>query len=247
MIKERRLASLATCTVALACTPNPKPQEQTMPTEIEVEGAPASARTIEHLSPRWRAGDEWDVHYRQEVSQWRTQVDAPTQYDEYDFHYAVGRIEADGTVSVDATAPELDPWRMLYARSGRLIAVRAPDDETEVPDDAPFVTLQTGGIVEDIAKYWPKFPLRPGEVERAEDGRWEQRVSSSGDKVTVMFIGRGEDHGMRIERTVSQEWERNRPWWSAISVTLELEYEGKVEKTFEIVGHVTAWRLAEGR
>ena len=151
-----------------------------------------------------------------------------------------------GTMVTDADEP-IETWRMRFSSSGTLRTLEEVEDGGEQSISfAPYVTPDRGGGgTVRLAKEWPKFPLRPGEDTQRPDHSLAQHVEEHEQLLRVTMIARGSDDGDTIERTVVQEWERDRPWWSSVTIRKKVTYSEKTYDDFVLEGHVTAWRLRE--
>jgi hypothetical protein len=147
-----------------------------------------------------------------------------------------------GTVSVSMRRKGDDPQlsRMLFAASGTLVKLDTPDAGGGVFPDRPFVPPEFDPASR-LTSAWPKFPLAPGTEEVFEDGHLIQRVSANGPVLEVTLVRRGEDHGIPVERTVTQTWEPGRPWWSSVTVRSCTTYKGETFEVLELEGRVTSW------
>jgi hypothetical protein len=106
--------------------------------------------------------------------------------------------------------------------------------------DGPFVVAGFNPA-DKLTSAWPKFPLQAGPLEAFEDGALTQQVTTNGDAFEVTIVRRAEEHGVPVERTVTQTWELGRPWWSSVTVQSRSTYKGETFEVLEVEGRVTSW------
>jgi hypothetical protein len=237
-------------------------KEETVQNEVVAPEAELTQPVAPGVSPRWRVGDEWDVVYKISVPSYKKLADPPPNFEEHGWSYAVESIADDGEViivcrrtrrlvggMVTAAAEPVETWRMRFASSGPLRTLEEVDDggERESISFAPYVKADDddGGTVR-LAKEWPKFPLRPGEDLQQPDGSLAQHVEEHDELLRVTMVARASDEGDTIQRTVVQEWERDRPWWSSVMIRSKSTWRGETYDDFVLQGRVTTWRLKEG-
>jgi hypothetical protein len=244
--------------LGIACTPESMELE---PTVREQPPAPTPTPAIPidpGMTPRWQVGDEWDLRYRISVPSAKAVANPPAEFDEGLWSCAVERVGDAGAVDVvcrrthsvvgDLVITDEEPretWRLRFASSGRLVAREDdPDLEPEAIAVAPYVPSFEGGFVVRLAEEWPSFPLRVGENMQVPDHRVTQRVEAHGAQLRVTMTLRSDDEDGH-QRFVVQDRERDRPWWSSVTIGEKYTLHGKVYNDFILESHVTAWRLKE--
>jgi hypothetical protein len=211
----------------------------------EVDPTPTAPTPIEpSFFPPWRQGDSWEVRFRVAVPNPAKSASASLRFEEHDWRYSVDSVGSRGEVHVSALALDEDGeiWRMVFGKQGELLDLRAPRADAPAPAPGPFVSLSPG-LAWGLTPSWPGFPVKPGALS-FEEGALTQQVTTDGTAWTVTMVRRGTDAGTEVERTVMQQWDSDRPWWTAVRIERRTTWKGEVYETLELEGRVTKWALA---